>query len=143
MNKIKEFFAAKKPGYYVLVASVVFASSALILYLVTGRTQFDPNYLEPVIVCWAVGIAFGIFSLVFTIRPVVFGVYLCYLAGTIEFIISQLNFITNVLVGIDKTSFTVELILTVIISAIAFISALTAFFLLKQKQERSTVRKGV
>ena len=119
--------------YYILIAATALGLLELILYLIAGRTSFDPNYSVYAIVGMSLGILCGAISVVKPIRALAFAEYLCFLYAFIHYIVSQINLIANILYDVDGSSFPPVFFVTVIASFAAFVLALVAGLAMKGK----------
>lgn len=125
-EKIKQFFKNRGLYYYLMMISTVLAIILLVVYLTSGRTQFDPNYSKEGIAAMVISVALGIFCLIRTYRAAIFAQYVCLLFSTISFITSQLNMIANIIYNVDGSSFPATFFVAAISGFVATFVALTA-----------------
>lgn len=125
---IKRFLSNKKIGFYLLVASFLFALLTLIFYTARGG-----NYLSPVssvaVILLILGLVSNVLCLVLDfgilgIVPVVF--YSCVLAVLLN---TEMLFISNVAFGVDGNSFDLAFFLFWIFDILAIISSAVGFSL--------------
>lgn len=133
MEKIKAFFASKKLTYWFTLASAVSAIIFFIFYLTTDNaTSMLATFLPggklsaTVIVLGAAAIVIGVALCVFEIRIVKYGLYGIALLTWLEFVVSQINYVVNVIVGTDRTPWYPEFIIAVIFGLLTWVCALVA-----------------
>lgn len=126
----------KKPGiaHFLLLFSVLAGIVALVLYVLYGRTSFDPNYSLYAIAGIGAGILFGLIGLVFGFRACAFLSYLAFLYGFIHLVVSQINLIANILYGVDGSTFPVTFFVMIGASFVSFVLALISGITMRQKR---------
>lgn len=128
MSKIIAYLKARKPGFYITIASVAFLLAFAILYPKNGTNEFVVELSTSLIaLIWAT-FALALLSLVIEVKLLRSCVYLLSLYALIAFIGTQGNYLANVLVSIDGNSFSSGFIVTVVFAALASISAFVAIF---------------
>ena len=136
MDKVKSFLKERSLGFYLAIPAMIIAFITIFLYKKIGVTVFSPTLNKETIVCLILGIVFTAISLgmsfvkfqyvnIFT-KLVRFVAYLMYLYAFLMFVYSQINFIGNVLVGIDGNSFSGTFILTIIFYILASVLTLVS-----------------
>ena len=121
-----EFFKRKKLCYWLVLAATILAAVELAVYLVTGRTQFDPEYSQEAIVGMALSVAIGVFSLIRTYRTAIFAMFITLFFSLITFITSQIQLIANILYNVDGSTFPVTFWITALCAVFGCIIALIA-----------------
>ena len=129
MDRVKTFFRERSLGFYLAFPAMIIALITIFLYKKIGITVFSPTLNKSTIVFLILGIVFTGISLGMGFVPVKyvkifaktvrFVAYLFYVYAFMMFIYSQVNFIANVLVGIDGNSFSSTFILTVVFYLLA------------------------
>lgn len=127
-----------------LKGRIVSASAALagllvlILYLACGLTIYNESYSALLIVFAILGILLAAGTAAVPVRVGMFASYLCFLIVTIEFIVTQINYLAAViyplLVGtlVDDVSISASFIFTVIFCLAAFACSLAAGIITKK-----------
>lgn len=105
----------------------------LVLYLLEGRTSFDPNYSVYAIVGMGLGIALGLAGVIVNVRPLYFLSYLGFLYAFIHYIVSQINLIANILYGVDGSTFSIAFYVTIAAAFLACLLSLIAGIVKKGK----------
>lgn len=135
MEKLKNFFSTRTPGFYATIPAIVFAVAGLLAYRAYGVTEFSPTLSGEAQLGFAVGIGLCVISLVLEYRPVRFFGYLALLYACLTCMTAQATYIVNIFVSIDGTTFSDGFILTAACSALAWITALVAAILTKQRRK--------
>ena len=135
MEKIKNFFSTRTIGFYVTIPAIIFGVAGLLCYKTYGVTEFSPNLSAEAMGGLIVGIILCVLSLALEFKPVRFFGYLALLYGCLNTITAQITYIVNIFVSIDGTTFSQGFILTVAFSALAWITALVAAILTKQRKK--------
>ena len=103
MTKIKEFFASRKPGFYVSFFGCVLALIGFIVYVARGG-----NYLSPVngaaVTLWIIGIVCNVASLIVDFSLLGILPVALYAASFAVLLNSEMLFLTNVAFGVDGNS---------------------------------------
>ena len=125
----------KNPGaaHFLLLFAVLLGITALVLYILYGRTSFDPNYSLYAIIGIGAGIFFGLIGLIGGFRLFAFLSYLAFLYGFIHLVVSQINLIANILYGVDGSTFPVTFFIMMGSSFLSFVLALISGITMKQK----------
>ncbi len=127
MDAFKKLITAKRGiSFYFIAASFVCALVTLVLYLTTGITSFTPVLSEKVLALMWINLVLCIAVTVVEIKPVKYAAYIVELWAWLEFIVSEMAYITNVFVSIDGNSFSVTFILTVVFGALSYVFALVS-----------------
>ncbi|MBP5307720.1 MAG: hypothetical protein J6Z34_01130 [Clostridia bacterium] len=131
--KFIEIFTKKskrgKIGLILLAVAEIFALIELILYITTGATSFNAYLPKEPIILLSIGIAIGLISIFYSIRALMFGGYLCFFAGFVLYIVSQLSYIVNVIDGRDGYTLSSALIAALVVGGLAFLLMLAAAIL--------------
>lgn len=126
MDTIKGFFKKKGVSFYFMAASLVFLMVTLILYIAAGKTEFTPELTPVVIALFALSLAAAAVSIWKEFQALSFGIYLLSFLGFLEYAISQVTYLTSILVAIDGTTFTAPFICIVLFSVFAWVCALVS-----------------
>lgn len=137
MDRIKDYLKTRKVWRWLSFLSVLLGAAALILYLVAGRTQFDPGYSVRAILGMALGIGVGVFTLGVTFRAGLFVQYLCFLFGFLSYVTSQMNLLGNLVYNVDGSTLPAAFILITLFSLAAFVPALVGGILMRAPKERA------
>lgn len=133
LQQIKQAVTGKRGlSFLFSVASLVFAVVTLILYVNTGIDEFTTSLSAKFI---ALLIVFCVLAVIFSVCEIKLGKYAMYLVGFwawLEYIISQVNYLANILVSIDGSTFSAAFICTVLFGALAWVCALVSAILQKQ-----------
>lgn len=140
MENLKKFLAGKAPGFYVSLASFLFALLFLIVYAARGG---DSQQLSPVDTTAIVLVVIGLVTnVVVLIKDFGYLAYLPYLFYTITFGVllnSEMLFLSNVLTAIDNNAidplFYVMIVFLVLAIATGF--AATIMRIAKKKEVES------
>lgn len=133
MDKIINWIKSRGVSLYLILGAAVSGLVSFILYLATGVTSFAQSYSPLVIICFVIGMICAIAALIIKFRPLTFIGYIAFLAAALEYIISQINYIVNVLVGIDGETLSASFFATLIFALAAFVCMAVAFGLTKKK----------
>ncbi|MBO7364950.1 MAG: hypothetical protein J6U26_06455 [Lachnospiraceae bacterium] len=127
----------KNPGiaHFLLLFAVILGIVELGLYLLYGRTSFDPNYSLYAIAGMGAGILFGLIGLFSGLRAFAFLSYLAFLYGFIHLVVSQINLIANILYGVDGSTFPVTFYVMMGAAFLSFVLALLSGVTMKQKSK--------
>lgn len=104
------------------VASLI----AGILYIATGVTAFALKLDYVVVVLCFVAAAIALISIVFGFKTLKYLTFVALLAALLEFVRVELDFIANVFVGIDRTSFTPSFIITLVMLLVGLVAGLVS-----------------
>ena len=150
MDRVKDFLKERSLGFYLAIPAMIIAFITIFLYKAIGITVFSPTLNKETIIFLILGIVFTAISLGMIFIPfkyakmfsklVRFVAYLMYLYAFLMFVYSQINFIGNVLVGIDGNSFSGTFIVTVLFYILACVltcvsACLNNFVPWKKKEE--------
>lgn len=145
MAAIKKFIAGRGVGYWLSLAALVFGFVALGLYYKCGINKFVTE-LSPEVIAgvWA-GAALALVALVLDVKTIRYVSYLVYLYAFIAFIGSQINYIANVLVGIDGNTFTPDFIgsaVCMVLASFVMLAAAITSYAVPWKKEEQTQSEG-
>ena len=120
--------ARKKPtdGKIQMLCALMLYVAALIGYLLTGRNEFNTVLSLKVVIPLAAAIALSLAMVIRGVKMVKYLLYLCGLYAWAEYIVTQVNYIANVFVAIDGTTFSVGFLLTLAAGLLAWIMALSS-----------------
>lgn len=133
MEKKKGFLAKRGSAGVLLLTATLLGMLALILYLMEGRTSFDPNYSCYAIAGMGIGIACGMLGFLGHVRLCAFLAYLGFLYGFVHYIVSQINLIANILYGVDGSTFPPVFFVTLGAALLSFLLALLSGILMKHR----------
>ena len=133
------FKVIKRKSTYFLAAALIVDIIALILYCALGTNVFRPElsgevigYLVAAIVLCVV-VAFSPYKLPYA------AIYAMQLLACFQYIATQVNLITNVLVGIDGTALPAILIVFVVLTIVSAVLSMVAMALLKEPGKAETI----
>ena len=118
-----EIFKDRKPGFYCIIAALLLAGAGSLCYVNGVDTRFGAVSDTAVLAFMAGFILCGL-ALISDLRELRFAAAAVLLWAGLAAITSQVNYITNVLVGIDGNSFTGLFLGGCILPILAFIAAL-------------------
>lgn len=118
-----------------LLVSTLLGVLELVLYLKDGRTSFDPNYSVYAIVGMGLGVGCGLLGTWTRWRPLAFMTYLSFLYALIQYVVSQINLIANILYGVDGSTFSMSFYVTMLAAVASCVLALIAGIAMKHKQQ--------
>lgn len=137
-----------------IIPLILFAVSALcslillVLYLAAGTNKLSPDLLPEVIVGAVLTLCAGIAIVTAALLTgkffavAGFGTYALGLYTFIEYIASQLNYISNVFYGVDGNSFTVEIVLSLVFALAGFVTALVGASICLHKDRKQAKSDG-
>lgn len=117
---------AHEKGFLQLACAGVLYLVVFFLYRATGKNEFAPDLSVKAQNAW---LAAGILSLVLLplrSKALTYIAYLCGLYAWLEFLVSQINYIANVFVAIDGSSFSKAFLATAVLGLAAWILAVAA-----------------
>lgn len=104
MPSVKEFLSKKTVGWYIFLASCVTGLIALIIYATRGGDALT-KLSTPAIVLFVVGVAANALLLIKDIKPLEIVPFVLYFASVAIFAATEINFIANVIYGVDGNAF--------------------------------------
>lgn len=125
---------------WLAVAALALTVVMLVSYCLTGKSTFTPVLSTKVLVMMGACI---LLDALFSLLEVKLGKYAMYLLGLwtwLEFLLSQLSYISNVLVGIDGNLFSIGFLLTTGAGLLAWVAALVSA--VRQKEESRVHAQG-
>ncbi len=131
----------KRPAIFSL-AALVLSLATLMIYIKTGRNEFNTSLSMQVIVPLGIMAAVELFSIFKGVQLLEYAAYLCGLYAWLEYLSSQVYYIVNVFVAIDGTTFSASFLATVICGMLSWITALIAAKCLSRQQDQQTVQGG-
>ncbi len=132
MGKLKEFLRKKDLSSIFIVAAFICALITLIIYLNTGIDQFTTKLSAKVITLLIICIVVGVAVSVFEVKTGKFVVYLSGLWAWLSYIITQVNYIANLIADIDGNSVSAAFITTILFGALTWIFSLVSALLQKK-----------
>lgn len=109
---MKAFFKKKELSDHFLFAGFLLGLLALILYLFTGRNEFNQDFSISFIVSCSLALCVDVLGFFFPYKALKYGSFVIGLFGFVKFISANINYITNVFVSIDNTSFSASFLIT-------------------------------
>lgn len=118
----------KKRGlsFWLTALSVVLAAGMLIVYSKTGISTFTPTLSGKVRLLLCICIALGVLLCVFEVKNLKYVLYLLLLWTLLEFLVYEMSYISNVVVGIDGNFFSTGFIATAVLGLLSCILALVS-----------------
>lgn len=132
----------QRTAYILLLAATVLGLTELGLYISTGETQFNTYLPKAPIILLSVGVILGVISVFYTVRPLIFCQYLCFFAGFLLYVVSQLNYIVNVIDGRDGNTLSAALITALVSGVFAWILSLAAGIVMKKDRLTERIKDG-
>lgn len=118
---------AKKPfGFYIALLTIIIGIAELVVYLLYGRTQFDPDYSTRMIGGVIVGLVLGLLCLIKTNREFLFLLYLAFFFAFINYVTSNLNLLANIMYNVDGSTIPMTFVALVVMGVASFILPLIA-----------------
>lgn len=142
MNVITKFFKSRGIGYYVMIPAALCGIVALIVYVLTGVTEFTPTLDVSVSIAYCIFIALCIISMVIDLRIVKFCAFAVGLFGFLMYIVFQVNYISNLFVAIDPTPVTAGFVCVLLFGALAFVAALVSGIMTKSGLEPLKIERS-
>lgn len=121
---MEQFLKRKKAPYWMVLAATILAIGEFIIYLLAGRTQFDPNYSWAHIIGSSIAVLFGVVSIVRTYRVIIFSQFFFQMFSLITYVTSQIQLIANIIYSVDGSVFPLTFFLSIIF---AFVSCCLIF----------------
>lgn len=131
----------KKPALFSL-AALVLSLATLIIYIKTGRNEFNTSLSMQVIVPLGIMAAVELLSIFKGVQLLEYAAYLCGLYAWLEYLSSQVYYIVNVFVAIDGTTFSASFLATVICGMLSWIAALIAARSLSRQRDQQAAQGG-
>ena len=135
MDKLKNYFSTRTLGFFVTIPAIIFAVAGLLVYRAYGATEFSPTLSVEAQAGFVAGIVLCVVSLVLEYRPIRFFGYLALLYACLKCLTVQATYIVNVFVSIDGNTFSDGFIMTVAFSVLAWVTALAAVILTKERKK--------
>lgn len=135
MKAIFDRLKAHAVSYSLLILGSIMALVAMIVYLVSGTTVFNPDLNFVVVAFSIIGMALAIVPFFFPGEKLFFYLpYLCYLFAFLEYLVSQATYITNIFVSIDETSVSGSFLSITILYLLSFVSSLLGGIFAKERK---------
>lgn len=132
----------KKPfGFYIALLTLIIGIVELVVYLLYGRTQFDPDYSTRMIGGVIVGLVLGLLCLIKTNRELLFLLYLAFFFAFINYITSNLNLLANIMYNVDGSTIPMTFVALVAMGIASFIFPLIASIFTKNRDKESAVKQ--
>ncbi len=122
-------------SHILLLLATLLGVLELVLYIRDGRTSFDPNYSVYAIVGMGLGIGCGVLGILTRWRPLAFMAYLSFLYAFIQYVVSQINLIANILYGVDGSTFSMSFYVTMFAAVFSCLLALIAGIAMRNRQQ--------
>lgn len=117
----------KKPfGFYIALLTIIIGIAELVVYLLYGRTQFDPDYSTRMIGGLIVGLVIGLLFLIKTNREFLFLLYLAFFFAFLNYVTSNLNLLANIMYNVDGSTIPTTFVALVVMGVVSFILPLIA-----------------
>lgn len=126
MAAIKKFIVSRGLGYWISVLPLALGFAALALYHENGINEFCTELKSSVMVGLWFAAAVCVIAFFFDSKTLRYISYLLYLFSFLGFIGSQVNYIANVMVSIDGTSFSSGFVATAVCFVLAIVFMLAA-----------------
>ena len=133
----------KRPASIFLCAGIIFGVAALIVYLLTGVNEFNPELSPAVIGFLIAAMVLGACMLVLRLLGIDqvtylkphfnlfgYGAYLLALFAFMYYAASQVNYVVNVIVAIDGTTISAAFVLTMAFLLLTFAAFLVSAIML-------------
>lgn len=133
METFKKLFLKRGISFWFMLASAVLALATLILYLATGINDFTPSLSGRVICLLSLSLIGAVLFAALEVKVGKYAVYLLGLWGWLEFIVSQVNYLANIFVSIDGSTFSTGFILTIACGALAWVCSLLSAIVQKKE----------
>ncbi|MDO5423055.1 MAG: glycoside hydrolase family 3 N-terminal domain-containing protein [Eubacteriales bacterium] len=136
--KLSQAWKEAKTAGLLAVTALLCSIAGLSLYLTNGTNKLSPELSATCIAGFGTAAALGLLALaVGCVRGrfsvvLAYGQYLAGLWGFVEYLVSQANYIANVIYGVDGNSFTLPMILTVLVGLLGWCLALVSAILLRR-----------
>ena len=138
MINLKKFISGRRAEDYIVAAAGIVMLAAVILYACTGeQPAFNVTVSGEVIAVAVIAIVLGYAAAVLHFQALYFLACLLNLHVFLQFIVTQLRYISNVLVAIDGTTFTPAFICTAVLMAIVWLASLAAAIIAAVKGGRA------
>ena len=134
-----------------LMAAMLLTALFLGLYALTGVTEFSPRLSAQVLLFAGLSLAAGL-ALLQPVRSVkkdawnarlielaLYGVYALALLSWLFYLVSQINYITNMLVAIDGTKLSLTFVISVLLIGAAWVLSLMTALLFGKSLRLSTI----
>lgn len=113
-------------GFLPLICTCILYLVVFFLYRETGKNEFAPELSAKAQNAWLAAGILSLFLLVIRSKALTYIGYLCGLYAWLEFLVSQINYIVNVFVAIDGSTFSKAFLATAVLGLAAWIFAVTA-----------------
>lgn len=131
MKMIKKFFVGRKVSEYLMLATCVLGIVAIVFYTATGVNNFNPNYSALYFAMTIIAVTLAAVSFVLPLRVCNFAAYLCFLVAIIEYVITQVNYIANLIYSVDGEIVSAGLVIIIICLVFGMVASLVAGILNK------------
>lgn len=134
MDAIFNFIKSRKLWYFMTFGAVVAAIIALIVYLTSGPTQYDPDYSTFVIVGLCVSVPLGVTALIKPFKPLLYGQYLFAFMALLGFFTSHANLYGNLFMALDGAVIPASFFIIAILLLASTAVSLAAAIMMKGKE---------
>lgn len=132
----------KKPfGFYIALLTLIIGIVELVVYLLYGRTQFDPDYSTRMIGGVIVGLVLSLLCLIKANRELLFLLYLAFFFAFINYITSNLNLLANIMYNVDGSTIPMTFVALVAMGIASFIFPLIASIFTKNSAVKQTQKR--
>lgn len=104
MADIKQFLSKKTVGWYIALASAVMGLITLVIYAARGGDALT-KLSSPAIAVIAIGVVLNALLLVKDVKPLEIVPFVLYFVAILIYGASEVNFIANVIYGVDGNAF--------------------------------------
>lgn len=125
---MKKFLASRCAGFYITSAALVCQILSIIFYAVFGVSEYNPDLLVVPFVMSGLVIMIDIASLILGWKLMKQISFLLSLYALIAYFGSQVNYIANVLVSIDGSTFSVSFVFTALFFLLAGVGHFVSVF---------------
>lgn len=126
MEKIKDFLRKKSLSSIFIVAAFLCAVTTLLIYVNTGVDQFSTVLSSKVILLLGICIVLGFILMFFEVKIGKYAVYLVGLWAWLSYLITQVNYIANLIADIDGNSMSIAFITTVLFGSLTWLFSLVS-----------------
>lgn len=132
MKSLKKLLSGRGISTFFMLAALICAFVALLIYVNTGVDQFSKELSGKVVAIWIVSVVLAVVFTVFEIKEGKYVVYVLSLWGWLSYFITQVNYIANLVADIDGNSVSATFVSIVLCGALAWIFALVSAIVQKK-----------
>ena len=135
MAAVKEFLKSRGVGYYMYAASALCALVMFVVYVARGGDVLTG--LEPAAVALGIiGVLGNVGLLIRNVRPLEILPFILYTVVLAVFVSSEINFIANVINGVDGNSLDGGFFCVIVFGALAVVLGMAACIVRLEKTEK-------